>query len=308
MNYILRVMIIITLLGVFGTDIYAEIIRTDSYSEGVIAARDNNTVLVVFVYGSDWNKWGVELYDYIFKSPEFEKSLPKEGIVFSDVDILQSPGEDEKKRNDVRNQGWRGDGVYTYPAVCVYASDGNMLGVCQGKALSKSLENAGGAIVDIINLARRYSHLKKEAVKLRADNEVSAELAVLIEIGKMPLNRPDGLLERIKELDPNDLSGDYARLSFPHWNTLLANTTQKTQGGHGDEAESGLKEMLKCKAYTDDQVALIHVALGTCYRLQKGHEKEASEAFVKAVEVSPGSFGSQMARRILNTWYDINME
>ncbi|MDD2598133.1 MAG: hypothetical protein PHO37_02750 [Kiritimatiellae bacterium] len=293
----------ISLAAVLITNCQAKVIRMNSYAEGLEAAKLNNAILVVLVHGSNWNTWGEQLNTEIFKSSAFESSLPDATLVFADVDILQSPGEAEKKANETRNRGWDSKAVYTYPAISVYAPDGTLLSTCQGSALPESLALARSAIHDLIALALQYENLKKQAQKAYADNDAQRELQALAELGAMPLTRLPQLLERIKTLDPKDAAGHAARLSFPRWNNLLADITKRTQGGQAAEAEAELNTMLESKAYSREQRALLLVALGNCHRLQKDHQEQAAAAFKKALQVAPDSFAGQMAERILSAWY-----
>ena len=303
MNHLLRTIIIFVIFQICVTTAGASVIRANSYSEGLAKAKSLNAPLVVLVHGSDWNSWGETVNDRIFKSKPFEQSLTDGTVILADVDILQSPDEEQKKKNDARNKDWKGAGVYTYPAICAYASDGTLLGTCQGKKLPKDITQADKAIKDLITSCLKYNDLSDKAATAKAKEDTKAELKALAELGELNLTQPKGFLERIKELDPTDSSGHYAKLSFPHWNKLFLDATNRTKKGEGAAVEAELNEMLKCKVYSNEQIALIHAALGTCHRQQEGHEIQAAAAFKKAWETAPKSFAGQIGKRSYEAWY-----
>ncbi len=304
MKYTLRTIGILAFLtAISAANLHAGVIRVDSFAKGLETAKTRNAALLVFVHGSDWSNWGERLHNQVFKSKAFEQSFLNETVILTDVDILQSPDEEQKKKNDERNKGWKGKGVRTYPAVCAYLPDGTLLGSRQGQQLPKDIAKAQAAIIDLVTQSHRYMTLKNEADKAKNSKNTKAELAALVRLGEIPLARPKELLDRIKELDPADASGYHAKLSFSHWNKLFRDATYRTKDGKGAEVEAELNEMLKSNVYTNEQKALIYVALGACHRQQEGHEKQAAEAFKKAMQLAPESFAGQVAQRIYDAWY-----
>ena len=302
MKYFSQATIIIALLC--GVSLNAAVISGNSYAEGLDKAKSTNALLIVLAHGSDWNSWGERINDSIFNSDKFRQSLGKETIIYADVDILQSPSEEQKKKNDERNKLWKGTGVYTYPAICAYSSDGTLLGTCQGQKLPKDITRATKVIGDLIASCLRYNTLTGHAAKAKAAGDTKVELAALVQLGKLSLTRPAGLADRIKELDPKDASGHYARFTFPHWNKLFLDSTNRTKKGEALAVETELNEMLQNSAYSLEQKALVNVALATSHRQQKDHQGQAARYFKQAWGMSPDSFGGQVGKRSYDAWYE----
>ncbi|MBI9016105.1 MAG: hypothetical protein JEZ07_02475 [Phycisphaerae bacterium] len=302
MNNLKKIIILIA-IAVLASNSWAGVYFANSYEQAFQAAKKHNSIVIVLVHGSDWNVKGQKIYTSLFKTKTINRSSVKDNVVFTDVDILQSPSEFQKTNNDQRNKGFKPQGIHSYPAICSYLPDGTLLAVKQGQDVPTEVIKVNKTVITLIEDSAKYQNLKATADKANKAKDTKAELAALTELAQLPLNQPKDILKRIKELDPADTDGLQARLSFPHWQKLFADTTSRTQKGQGPEVEKELNEMLKNKVYTKEQLATIHVAIGICHRHQAGHEAQAAVAFQQAAQIAPGTFPAEVGTRCYEAWY-----
>ncbi|AQT69037.1 hypothetical protein STSP2_02218 [Anaerohalosphaera lusitana] len=302
MKRTIQILVFATIFNLAGAISHAQVIYGDSFSDGLEKAKNYKTVLVVLAHGN-WNRWNERLYEDVFEDKSMSQMLNKGRAVLTDVRVLQSATDEQKNKNKSRNEGFKAKGVHTYPAVIGYSSEGKLLGIRQGVDLPKDIEQARKSIAQFAKLCLEYESLKDESEKAKSAGDKDTELAALAKIGEMPLNRPDNLLKRIKQLDPTDSKGHYARLTFPHWQKLFSDVTSRTQKGEGAAVENELKKMLRTDAYTKVQRAFVHVALGNCYRRQEGKDKQAASSFKEAWGIAPETFPGQIGKRCYEAWY-----
>jgi hypothetical protein len=136
---------------------------------------------------------------------------------------------------------------------------------------------------------RRWMVLTTAATNAKAEADPTGELALLMQRDGLPLVRHPSLLEDLRRLDPDDAGGHLARLSLPHWNTLVKQATSETQAGKGEEAEQRLLGLLSNTAYTREQRAGLHLALGSVYRRWTDHDELAAKHMRTASTVAPDS-------------------
>ena len=259
-----------------------------SFSEGRALSQKQGEVMLVLVHGSDWHPFGERLFGGFWKDAGFAEAM---GVVLADVDVLQDAKEDVRTANDERNKGWKkkGSGLQTYPAVLAYAPDGTVIGVRQGRELPKELDAARLTLLEFSACCRMWRDLSRDIAAARGAKDTARELDLLIARDRLPLNRVAKLLDEVKRLDPEDEAGHAARLTFPYWNSLVQRATSEAKAGKGAEAEERLMGMLANEAYTDEQRAAIHLALGGAYRRWEGHAEQAYASFQAAWRAAPES-------------------
>lgn len=270
-----------------------------SFSEGRALSRERDAVLLVLVHGSDWNPFGEQVFEYVWKDAAFAEAVGV-GIVLADVDVLQDPGEKTRRANAERNEGWvkKDSGLRTYPAVLAYAPDGSSLGVRQGRDFPKTRDAARFALLELVACCRTWKGFDEDLAAAREAGDAARELDLLIVRDRLPLRRVAGLLDEVNRLDPEDEAGHLARLTFPSWNALVKQATDEARAGQGAEAERRLREMLANPAYTEEQRGVIHLALGSVYRRWEGHESQASASFEAAWRAAPESVCGRAGMRL----------
>ncbi len=268
-----------------------------SFAEGRARSAEKDEVLFVLVHGSDWQPFGERLFKDVWRDASFADSAE---VILADVDILQDPKDEVRAANDERNKGWnkKESGLRTYPAVIAYAPDGVRIGVRQGRDLPKELDAAHLALLEFAACCRMWSDLGRDLAAAREVNDTARELDLLIARDRLPLHRSAKLVDEVKRLDPEDKTGHLARLTFPYWNTLVSQATGEAKAGKGAEAEERLLGMLANEAYTDEQRAVIHLALGSAYRRWEGHSVQAGASFEAAWRADPGSICGRAGMRL----------
>lgn len=268
-----------------------------SFSEGRALSQEQGEVMLVLVHGSDWHPFGERLFDDFWREAGFAQAM---GVVLADVDVLQDAKEDVRTANDERNKGWekKGSGLQTYPAVLAYAPDGTVIGVRQGRELPKELEAARLTLLEFSACCRMWRDLGRDIAAAHDAKDTARELDLLIARDRLPLDRSANLLDEVKRLDPEDEAGHAARLTFPYWSSLVQQATSEAKAGKGAEAEERLMGMLANRAYTDEQRAVIHLALGSAYRRWDGHSEQAYASFKAAWQAAPKSVSGLAGMRL----------
>ena len=272
------------------------------FQVGQQAAAENKEVLLVLAHGSDWNALGERVLEDLWNDSEFASAT---GCVLADVDILQAPSAEAKQANDARNEGWvkKGSGLRTYPAILAYTPDGTLIGSRQGANLPRKVVEIREVTLQLATDCRKWMELTASAAKAKAESDSAGELAFLVQRDALPLSRHPSFLEDLRRLDPGDAGGHLARLSLPHWNTLVQQATSEAKAGKGEEAEQRLLGLLENTAYTREQRAALHLALGSAYRRWAGHDELAAKHMRAASTVAPGSVCGIAGMRLYLRWY-----
>jgi len=268
-----------------------------SYGEGRAASAEQGKVLLVLVHGSDWLPVGERLLRRCWREPGFGAGV---GAVLADVDVLQSGSKRAREANAARNKGWdrKASGVRTFPAVVAYAPDGAVIGALQGAALDRDPATAGSQISAFARRCQRWVQLGGEILAAREGERAGEELASLVERETLGLVSSKGLMDALCRLDPKDAAGHAARASFPSWTDLVARATADGKAGKGAEVRQRLEAMLGNPAYTADQRAVVHLALGAAYRRWEGHDRDAGASFRAAWKTAPETIAGRAGMRL----------
>lgn len=276
--------------------------QSHSISAGRTLSSEHDSLLFVLVHGSDWHPFGERLFGEVWQGKIFGEKMKG---VLADVDILQAREGAARAAADARNEGWvkKGSGLQTYPAVLAYSAEGVLIGSCQGRDLPKDLAAAQEVLITFGETCAQWKELTQAISQAKAADDKAAELKGIVARTALGLERSATLLEDIKRLDPSDEAGNYARLSFPKWTTLVKQATDQAKAGKGDEAEQRLKAMLANSAYTLEQLCVIHLALGSAYRRWEGHAEQAAVHFRAAGKVDPTSICGVAGTRLYLSLY-----
>ena len=107
--------------------------RVDGFPAAQKKSKELNQPLVVFVHGSEWHPASKVYREKLWKSAELEGLL--KGVVLTEVEVKQNLTKEQADAIAKLNQGWKAEGIRSYPALQIYAPDGLMLEVYQGKAI-----------------------------------------------------------------------------------------------------------------------------------------------------------------------------
>jgi hypothetical protein len=268
------------------------------FGEGAALARERSATHLVFVHGSDWNLLGERLKETVWESSLFVDLAEKAGLVLSDVDVLQSPDDAARAANDLRNEGWKGTGLVTYPAFIAFDAQGRLIGSRQGAQLPRDPVKARVCLFEFVGCLRRRAEFEGALAAARAAGETAEELALLLSRDELPLERAPDLLERLRSIQTDEARRAAAKVGFPDWFALVRDATNEAKAGEGAAAEQRLRAMLAEPAYTDEQRATVWFALGSAYRRWEGHDAQAAEAFRTAWRSAPDGLLGIAGRRM----------
>lgn len=283
-------------LGVTGAQV-----TSHSFPEGRELAKKEGKLLLVYVHGSNWNRFSEGLFDAVWKQSLFQDWLAERGSVTADVDVLQAmPGNDKALAlNKKRNRGWKAKWVRSYPSVVAFSSAGVLIGQLEG---TKMPRNHGSAKESIRSFARECEmsvRLEREFLKAKEAGNKPLQIEILLSVDRLSLKRPDDLIARLKELDPKDALGHVMRLTFPSWHTVVNQATVEAKSGKAKVAKERLLGWLKMGVLTDEQKAVVFLALGNLCRYWSGHESEAAAPLKEAIRLAPDSVSGRAAKHLL---------
>ena len=276
---------------------------TSGYVAGMQEAVRRDVPLVVFVHGSDWNRQGRRLDRDVWRDRQVRRTLadPRFAIdaVFTDIDVLQSPSEDQARSFDAANSGWKREGLVTYPAMIALLPDGTVLGSRQGETLPRSSADALDALVELSRSASVSHRLREQIAGDRTAGRVAQEIARIHQLMELPLDPPSSMLERLAEIDPDDASGILRRATMTPWHALVSEATKDAKEGRAVEALARLESLLDEPAYTAAQRAWVHVAIGAVHRSTGAPGALAASAFESAWSLDPDGVAGNAGMR----WY-----
>jgi len=140
--------------------------------------------------------------------------------------------------------------------------------------------------------------LDGEILAARKAKQPGDELASVMEREALGLASSEGLMDALRRLDPKDAAGHAARASFPPWIDLVARATADAKAGKGAEVQRRLEAMLRRPAYTAEQRAVVHLALGSAYRRWEGHDVDAGASFREAWKAAPETIAGRAGMRL----------
>ena len=120
--------------------------NASGYAEAIKEATRRDVPVVLYVHGSDWNQLGDRLYEGMWEAPGtwrmLRSSSPKVDLVVANIDTLQSPTPEQENKFQTIHEGWKKQGLVTYPALIALAPDGSLLGSRQGETLPRTVDDA----------------------------------------------------------------------------------------------------------------------------------------------------------------------
>jgi tetratricopeptide (TPR) repeat protein len=294
---------VIALLGVHALSATLAGAQSLSFADGAALARERAATHLVFVHGSDWNLYGERLMQEVWRTKLVCDLADEAALVLSDVDALQSANDTKRAANELRNTGWKGTGLTTYPAFIAFDSQGRLLGSRQGLDLPRNALQARICVLEFMACLRFRAELDERLAEVRATGDAGRELELLLSRDGLDLEPAPDLLERLRAIDTDDARRLAARIEFPDWFGLVRQATSEAAGGEGAQTEERLRAMLEEPAYTDDQRATVWFALGSAYRRWEGHAEQAGRAFRAAWKAHPDGLTGTAGRRMYLNLY-----
>ena len=267
--------------------------RVDSFSAALELAKSSGKPIIVYAHGSDWCGHGEML-----KKAVFDLESEVINVIFVDVDVLESPTD----QNDERNNGFDTNQVQTYPSLIALTPENTRIGLRAGESLPNDPEGATTVLRVFAKDVCIRMALQLKVARAREKGNTNEEIAALHVILSQKLTIPAGLLQRLKEIDPEDSTGVRRRAEFGPFHQFVAQATRDSQEGRGEKAIQRLQAMLDARVYTKEQQAWIHNAMGSVYRYWEGHDIRAKKQFLLAALIAPesvpGIAGARLAEKL----------
>lgn len=273
--------------------------RVAGYAAASATAAQRQVPFIVYVHGSDWNGLGRKLNADMWATPATDEMLRHSDLVLTDIDVLQAPTEQQQTNFDALHQGWKKQGLVTYPAIIAFSPNGEVLGARQGETLPRRPEQAQSALLELTQAATQYQVLQQRIEEARRENDPDSEATAIYAVFDLPLDRPNKFIERLAEIDPQDVSGRRRRLEMPQWHHLIAQATKDAKEGRSQQALDRLHTMLADDVYNDSQRAWLQVAIGAVHRKTEGSDTKAAAAFKQAWQLDPDGIAGNAGKR----WY-----
>lgn len=273
--------------------------RAAGLTEARQLAAGREEPILALVWG-EWLPASALLRERIWESSGLTQGLSG-APVLCPIEVAEAPSEEKQAQLDAANgEKWNeGVGVrLTVPAVYFYSSSGRWLAALEGEELRalQTAEEFVAALNGRLEVVRRSDELERRLAEARAAGDREEELAILVQIADLPLQRPDDLAAQLRAIDPQDRSGWVARLEFPGW-PLVRTSGERAKNGEALQVVQELQQMLSRSGYTDEQKAMIHAAWGNALR-HSDQMQEAIRQFEQAFALDPEGVVGQSAAAV----------
>jgi tetratricopeptide (TPR) repeat protein len=235
-----------------------DIRRAGNFVDGCRAAKETSAPHLVLVHGSPWQPLSTRLMEIAWDTPELAKSLTAPAVLTA-IAVPHDSDEEETKAFNQSHKGWDPRSYTTLPALQLYAADGHLLLVRQGRALrdlatprelttflNETLSHAA---------TRRVLLAALDAAEAGGDNTRALDL--LDQLFKLPLNADPDSRARLARQDPHDTLGWQARLNFKPWNTHLREVVASIKEGKAAEVIEDMDHRLAARSVPPSQQALL---------------------------------------------------
>ena len=185
--------------------------RAASFYEATQAAGDDG--ISVYCYGPNWNRRSFEMLKTFWETPELEAATGSAILLAMPYYENPTPEQQDKMQSIGGNMQKPAFGVC--PTVMLFDSTGNLYASLSG------LDNLG---TEDNEFKTGYDNLRKHLEMFRKLKELMQKAEampngvekakILGEVADLPIKQPRGLMEMIREADPDDASGMVRRNSF----------------------------------------------------------------------------------------------
>ncbi len=280
---------LLIVLGGFAGCVWAQ--SADTYAAALDTAKKKGRDLAVLVHGSDWNRPGEAFRRNVWDAKTFRDALGN-GFAFFDVDVMESPSDDQKKRLAQRHKGFK-TRFGTYPVLVLIDPRGERYAQVHGSAFP--YEQAG-AVAWLLE-RRRSRERRDDCLKRAAEANAAGKADWLFRAAEADAGRRAEIIKRLKAADPEDAAGYVAFLTFNGTAALrkaVAFAGKKTF----EEGVTWFQQELARKGLRDAQRQWLYAGLGNLYRRWPGHNAEAHRAFMDGCELDPDSVAGRACQRI----------
>lgn len=162
------------------------------------AAAENKAVLLDFT-GSDWCGWCIRIRNEVFDQPRFAE-FARDKFVSVEIDVPNNPNfsPELRRRNE---QLCKQYGIEGFPTIMVTDSRGVVAGGFVGGIVDPAKVEA------ILSAGLENARKLEAAQKLSGEEKAKALAAVYIALPEEMKGAAAPILEEIRALDPNDVSG-----------------------------------------------------------------------------------------------------
>lgn len=162
------------------------------------AAAENKAVLLDFT-GSDWCGWCIRIRNEVFDQPRFAE-FAQDKFVSVEIDVPNNPNfsPELRRRNE---QLCKQYGIEGFPTIMVTDSRGVVAGGFVGGIVDPAKVEA------ILSAGLENARKLEAAQKLSGEEKAKALAAVYIALPEEMKGAAAPILEEIRALDPNDVSG-----------------------------------------------------------------------------------------------------
>lgn len=185
--------------------------RAASFSAALEAAGEDG--VAVYCYGPNWNRRSYDMLSEFWKTPELEAATG--GAILVAVPYYEEPTDEQREKNLTAAAGMSGPPHGVCPTVMLFDKDGvkyaNLVGI------DHLGTDADSYALGYKNLREKLAalHKRNEILKKAQDTPPGVEKAKLLDqLNSLPILPPPGLVEMIREADPNDASGMVRRNTF----------------------------------------------------------------------------------------------
>lgn len=260
---------------------------------------------VLALYAEDWDKFSKKTVKSFYKNKAFRQEMANSVIIeYAAPNFFSAPTKENPDLRDCRKEReaklgkLKWTGAHTYPAFVLYDKNGRHYAtVLVPHADRKNPEKIAKQIA-----AARKALAEQNDLLAQAEKESGIAKAKLL--GKAAsfsnINRPDNIVKRIKEVDPEDKSGYIRSLEFN--GHAYAEGTSKTKDWKATLAEVEAK--IADKSYTDAQrQGLYATAIGLLHRHGTVADQKKLVKYLRAMEkLDPDSILGISAERAEMLW------
>ncbi len=271
--------------------------EASTWQEAKTKAKVEKKDILLYVYGSNWNRLSLKFKKQIWDTPAFKASIADQVIALS-VDYLDTPTDEQKKSFHTKMRGFemkRGKLKFTsYPVLALYDASGREIEVWSGSRFPLMSSLAVSVIKDATKRRRERDRLLEEAKGLQGEKKAE----VLYSAIELHAGMKNEIIQQMKRCDPADESGYRGMLQFDGRKAMhRVNVLVKAK--KYKEAIDWLEEQWKKPKLTIEQKQWILAAKGNVYRRWgKGHRDEMVQAWREAYELDPKSVPGRACFRL----------
>lgn len=185
--------------------------RVTSFSDAIQAAGADG--IAVFCYGPNWNRRSVQMLKNFWNTSELEQATGS--AVLLAVPYYENPTDDQRAATRSAAGGMSGPPFGVCPTVMLFDANGTKYANLAGTDFLGSEADEYKTGYENLRKYIGYLHKRDELMKQAESTPAGVEKAKLLnQVAELPINAPSGLVQLIREADPDDQSGMVRRNTF----------------------------------------------------------------------------------------------